>query len=275
MKVYTHSGRFHADEVLACAILSMAIPSLQIIRLKVIEAFPTDGFLLDIGREYNPSCGLYDHHQEFLTDEDGYPLATAGLVWRNYGENICGSRAIAEVVRDNFIRGIDASDSDNFFSVSASCVGGSVKVKTFSQIIAGINPENINDNDTEFYQAVFLAKSVLKNEIRYAKAMVRVSEQIAKARVGITETGIKYLVFDEHPGPWQAEVCKTETEYVIVPSSHPGSPVSVIAVPIHPETRDLRNPIDRPEWFKGFIHNGKWIAGCQNIIEAERLVAAQ
>jgi hypothetical protein len=61
--VLTHGGQFHADEVLAIALLKCAYGELSITRgFKVPEDHEFD-YVLDIGGVYDPMEGLYDHHQ--------------------------------------------------------------------------------------------------------------------------------------------------------------------------------------------------------------------
>ena len=58
--VFTHSGKFHADDVFSSALLLYLNPEIRIIRgNKVPEDF--DGIVFDIGR------GRYDHHQKDLS----------------------------------------------------------------------------------------------------------------------------------------------------------------------------------------------------------------
>ena len=57
---FTHSGKFHADDVFSSALLLYLNPEITILRgNKVPEDF--DGIIFDIGR------GRYDHHQKDLS----------------------------------------------------------------------------------------------------------------------------------------------------------------------------------------------------------------
>ena len=56
-KAFTHSGKFHADDVFSSALLLYLNPEITITRgSKVPEGY--DGIVFDIGR------GEYDHHQK-------------------------------------------------------------------------------------------------------------------------------------------------------------------------------------------------------------------
>lgn len=281
MKIYTHGGMFHADEVMATAILGewerwdkrKEQPGLDVIRLKNLSEIPDDGYILDIGREYNPVERKFDHHQEFLTRPDGYPYATAGLIWEHFGKGFLDiSEEVWEMVDESLIKGIDAHDSDSEYDFSASCSAGDVRVMTLSNIISSMNgdPEYQEEN---FKAAVKLAANVLIDTIEkcflrsYAKSVVRKSTLSKEGRCS-------YYIFSES-FPWHEAVCETEAEFIIAPSLLPGNPISLLAVPASPGTRELKRPIERPDWFDGFIQNGKSIAGCKDIAEAIRLIGEQ
>ena len=85
---FTHSGKFHADDVFSSALLLYLNPEITILRgNKVPEDF--DGIIFDIGR------GRYDHHQkDSRIRENGIPYAAFGLLWEELGTEILGERGI-------------------------------------------------------------------------------------------------------------------------------------------------------------------------------------
>ena len=70
---FTHSGKFHADDVFSSALLLYLNPELTILRgNRVPDDF--EGIVFDIGR------GKYDHHQkDSRIRENGVPYAAFGL----------------------------------------------------------------------------------------------------------------------------------------------------------------------------------------------------
>jgi len=64
MKIIPHSGRFHADEIFAVAILKIIYPKIEIIRTRDINKFSRGDFLVDVEKKYNPKKKFFDHHQE-------------------------------------------------------------------------------------------------------------------------------------------------------------------------------------------------------------------
>ena len=285
MKIYTHAGRFHADEVLATAMLiewgAFNLPNeqVEIFRLNDIKDIPTDGFILDIGREYSPEKKRFDHHQEFLTREDGYPYATAGLIWKHFGNDIHFAgmgEGVHEMVDERFIKGVDAHDSDAKYHHTGNCSAGEVQVITFSQIIASMNflgDVNSEEQNVQFNLAVEFAQNILREKIYRSKEICEAKGKVAQSQIKVAGNS-SYYQFDEG-FPWHEAVCSTKASYVILPSQHPGNPISLLAVPVEPGSRVLKKPIERPDWFDGFIHNGRFIAGCATVDQAIKLIESQ
>lgn len=287
MKYYTHSGLFHCDEVAGFSICKLAGSCETFERLSDIENLPTDGLISDIGREYNPDRQRFDHHQSLLLRENGYPLASTGLLWRHYGYyavfNLLGGEeteehqsylnAIVERVDLTLIQGIDAHDSDNAYSLSAICVGGKVRVYSLPNIISTFNSSDTKDagsQSIQFELAASFFQSILEKEIQSAKDYIdSVSkfDEVAEVKGDIIFLPVnlrwKEIVAEKYPN----------AKYVISPSFHPGNPFSMIAVPVEPESREVKKPIERPDWFTGFIHQGKWIAGSNSVDTLMRLAS--
>ena len=83
-QAFTHSGKFHADDVFSSALLLSVNPEITIHRgSQVPEDFK--GIVFDIGR------GKYDHHQrDSRIRENGVPYAAFGLLWEELGAEILG-----------------------------------------------------------------------------------------------------------------------------------------------------------------------------------------
>lgn len=80
-KVATHDGRFHADEVMATAILK-EIFDIELTRTRNPELLEQQDLIFDVGN------GEFDHHQlEKEYRDNGIPYAAAGLIWRKFGKD--------------------------------------------------------------------------------------------------------------------------------------------------------------------------------------------
>jgi uncharacterized UPF0160 family protein len=273
-KFITHSGRFHADEVTAFAILLLAKESDEFERIKDIANYPYDeneNIVGDIGRVYDPENMLFDHHQGLILRPNGYPYATAGMIWKEFGEQAVkhlfpelsseNIEYVMQEIDETLIQGIDAHDSDNSYNFKAHCVGGEVEVLTFSVIIAMLNSKDLDDNERQFEKATYFTKDLIRYKIRESVSRLQDKEIVRSALI---EDNVMILpkicrwrkaVEDEFP----------DIRFVISPSAHPGADLSMIAVA--KEGRTVHIPIERPEWFDGFIHQGKWIAGSDSEIE--------
>jgi len=275
---YTHGGLFHADEVVGYTIVDGAVGA-SLHRLTDINNIPDDGIVGDIGREYNKSKDRYDHHQGWLTRENGYPYATAGLLWENYGisfiRNILGNNPeviksfnfIWKRIDERIIQGIDAHDADSEFSLTANCSAGEVQIVSLSILISNMNgddSQNQEEQFTNFKKASelvfnFLKKSVINYHKQYQdfNKFESVAEFHENNQIIILSESISFreIVHEKHP----------DTVFVISPSTHPGNKYSMIAISVHPNSRKLKKSIERPDWFKSFIHQGKWIAGGESV----------
>jgi len=135
VKIGTHDGTFHCDEVLACALLKQ-LPQYKdasIVRSRNQSVLEDCDIVVDVGGEYDPSRHRYDHHmREFresaktVMKRPGHcwtiKLSSAGLIYCHFGHEILRSilsdvtedRVIDEIfkkVYDTLIKEIDAIDN--------------------------------------------------------------------------------------------------------------------------------------------------------------------
>lgn len=84
----THNGAFHADDVLAYALLSELNPAASLLRTRDADriAATQAAIVFDVGDVYDPAQGRYDHHQPGRACRaDGLPYSSFGLVWHHFG----------------------------------------------------------------------------------------------------------------------------------------------------------------------------------------------
>ena len=66
-KIITHDGQFHCDEVLAIALIFETLGNVPVERTRTIseqDRNDPDVWIIDVGGEYDPSRGLFDHHPD-------------------------------------------------------------------------------------------------------------------------------------------------------------------------------------------------------------------
>ena len=114
IKIVTHSGAFHADDVFAVAAFQLLLgkENVEVIRTRDDETIATGDYVVDVGGVYEHDKKRYDHHQPGAPVRDnGIPYAGFGLMWLYYGEEICGSVEVAEAIEEKLCVPIDASDN--------------------------------------------------------------------------------------------------------------------------------------------------------------------
>ncbi|KAJ3615558.1 hypothetical protein Zmor_016325 [Zophobas morio] len=125
--ICTHSGRFHADEALACFLLKQLprFKDAKIIRTRDPDVIESADIVVDVGAICDPERNRYDHHQrdfhETFTKKHQTKLSSAGLVYKYFGEEIielfCNGiskedlKTIYNVLYERFIEGIDGNDN--------------------------------------------------------------------------------------------------------------------------------------------------------------------
>ena len=209
---FTHSGKFHADDVFSSALLLYLNPEIRIIRgNKVPEDF--DGIVFDIGR------GSYDHHQkDSRIRENGIPYAAFGLLWEELGVEILGEE-LAQKFDESFVQPLDNNDNTGEKNELATLIGN-------------FNPtwDAQGGNDEAFFQAVSVAGMILENKFeRYLgneRADKRVEEILEEHQKAIlsgekSKEEARILILPEFV-PCQKRLSETDIAFVIFPSNRGG-----------------------------------------------------
>ena len=79
----THSGGFHADEILSSAVLTRLFPEADLLRSRdrLCTTPAADKINYDVGGDYNVEAQIFDHHQSLCPLRDnGQPFSSFGLV---------------------------------------------------------------------------------------------------------------------------------------------------------------------------------------------------
>lgn len=95
----THSGGFHADELLSSVILTRLFPQARIVRTRDVDwTTPAPHRVIyDVGRDHDPQRLIFDHHQKNPPlREDGQPYSSFGLIWRHFGRDYLQAFGVPE-----------------------------------------------------------------------------------------------------------------------------------------------------------------------------------
>jgi uncharacterized UPF0160 family protein len=173
MKVVTHNGRCHADDVFAAATLQLKFGAgLEIVRTRDEAQIAAADIAFDVGHVYSPADRRFDHHQPDAPAprENGVPYAAFGLVWKEFGEDICGDAGVAAAVDEKLVQPVDASD--NGFTL-ADAKPGLPDEFVFDDIAKAFCPTWLEDesaHDAAFFEVVPFARRVLERVIAHAAA---------------------------------------------------------------------------------------------------------
>ncbi|WP_028470741.1 MYG1 family protein [Neptunomonas japonica] len=270
--IATHSGNFHADDVFSIAALKCIFPSFKLIRTRDLELISKADIVIDVGGEYDPDAGRFDHHQRGGAGErdNGIPYSSFGLVWQKYGLEICvGNQEVANAVDTGLVSTIDAIDCGYGEGVS--------KGVSLSQTISMFNPTWQEDShfDTCFDEAVDFASRVLARFIASANGGISAKSIVAKAIDNAEDPRV--IVLDKYT-PWKTTVhaLSKEALYIVYPSE--SGQWRIQAVPVELGSFEDKKSLPKQwaglsgEALKGvtgiddamFCHNGLFIAGAES-----------
>jgi len=224
----THSGGFHADELLSSVVLTRLYPNARIMRSRDrewITAGP-DRIVYDVGGAYDPAVRIFDHHQRGAPVRDsGEPYSSFGLIWKHYGRDYLSAWGIPdtqiakvhEAFDSSFVLPVDLMDNGAMSSTEA----GRLAPLTLPVMLETLKPAFDNpDPEAEtaaFHSALAIARSFLEANIAGHAAELRAAEMvmaaIAKAgesrilelpmgmpfRSAVVSAGADHLLFVVHP----------------------------------------------------------------------------
>lgn len=294
ISVVTHNGVFHADDVMACAILNRVFDGdLRVSRTRDAVQVAMADIVVDVGGVYDADKQRFDHHQRGgagVRDND-IPFAACGLVWREYGAAFVASVALSSGLLSKFdvasvCKRVDATVITSIDAADNGIDQGSGF--TVSSVISQMNPvwfqkPSEDEFDAAFSNAVVLAADILEQTVISAiaeeMAEIVVLTQIEEMR----DAGYSYIVL-RHYCPWiPAAVKAGDVDFVIFPAAEGGYRVQ--CVPTRVGSFGMRKML--PEAWAGlaaeelvevtgvsdavFCHKGRFIAGAGSRVGAMKL----
>lgn len=222
----THSGGFHADELLSSVILTKLFPDAEIRRSRAPEWITpgADRIIYDVGGAYDAQAQIFDHHQRGAPlREDGQPYSSFGLVWKHYGRKYILAAGIPEEHADNvhvsfdgkFVLPIDLTDN------GALSPSGPLADLTLPALLETLKPvfddKSEGADDRAFHGALAIARAFVEASIARAGAKLRAEGLVQQAivaaeqghvlelpmgmpfRPAIIKAGADQLLFVVHP----------------------------------------------------------------------------
>ncbi len=176
MKIITHNGQFHADEVLAFTILNYVFENCKLERTRDQKIIDEGDIIIDVGKIYDSENNKFDHHQEdcneLFYEKSNIPMSSVGMVYKKYGKSYLNKLLSIESsidyiddnlyneVYENIIKEVDAIDNGinniyNKFNINTG----------ISRIISRFNSNDVfneEEQKKQFYNASKYAQNVLE-----------------------------------------------------------------------------------------------------------------
>jgi uncharacterized UPF0160 family protein len=224
----THSGGFHADELLSSVILTRLFPDAEIVRSREPSLITTadDRIIYDVGGQYDHQARIYDHHQRGAPRRDtDQAFSSFGLVWKHYGHDYLEAcnvpqQDIASIHADfdaRFVLPVDLVDNGELSPATA----GALSALTLPALLETLKPVfddcNIDAENRAFEHALSIARSFVEARIAGLAAKLRAEALVAEAiilagpghvlelpmgmpfRSAILKAGAEHLLFVVHP----------------------------------------------------------------------------
>jgi len=200
IKLVTHDGSFHADDIFAAATLSIMLSNkgetFEIIRTRDQKIINNADYVFDLGRIYKENLNRFDHHQTGGAGErEGIPYSSFGLVWKKFGGEITGNKKITDIIERKLVMPVDVNDNgvdlykNNFPNIFPY---------TLQDVFAIFSPTAFEDLDKnkQFMEALAWAKEILQREIKKAKDQIEIAKII---RNFFKKTKDKKLIIIDKP----------------------------------------------------------------------------
>ncbi|MET0747067.1 MAG: MYG1 family protein [Rhizobium sp.] len=222
----THSGGFHADELLSSVILTRLFPQARIVRSRAPEwiAAGPDRIIYDVGGSYDAAMQIFDHHQRGAPlREDGQPYSSFGLIWKHYGREYLAAAAVPAENIDTIHASFDASFvlPIDLMDNGALSPSGPLAGLTLPALLEALKPvfdeTDPEADDRAFHAALFIARSFVEARIARSAAKLRAEALVHQAivdagdgrilelpmgmpfRPAIIKAGAEQLLFVVHP----------------------------------------------------------------------------
>lgn len=270
VRIVTHSGSFHADDVFGVGVLAALHPEHEIMRSRDPAVLATGDFLVDVGGEWDAARGRFDHHQRGFDGrrpgEAGEGYASAGLVWRTHGEAYVrqaaqaldaslSAEAVAKVAQD-----VDASLVRYLDLVDTGAQMVAPGVFGLSSQVALLNSSWLEEQGLGAHAQARLqlerfreAMGLVQRQL-HRLVLRRIGQELAAAKVRAAERLLDGRVLHLRDGgmPWTAVVVQEMPEVLLVlyPEADEGGQRYVLrTVPVAGDS--FANRMDLPEAWAG------------------------
>ena len=278
----THSGGFHADELLSSAVLTRLFPQAKLARSRdrrwITPA--VDKIIYDVGGDYDFEAQIFDHHQNPspLRDE-GQPFSSFGLVWAHYGHAYLAALDVPEKdlgsihaeFDGKFVLPIDLVDNGEM----EPSVAGPMSNLTLPVLLDSLRPvfddTSLAANDDAFFAALPIARCFIEAAIHHLAAKFRAQDIVFKA---ISKAGSSPILELPMGMPYRSALDRAEASHMLFVIHPRGDDWALNGIKLSSDTFDQR--ADLPAAWAGltdtaledvsgvkgakFCHNARFIA---------------
>lgn len=225
----THSGGFHADELLSSVILTRVFAKAEVVRSRDKAWITPDAgrIIYDVGGMFDAQAEIFDHHQRPAPlRADGQPYSSFGLIWAHYGHDYLRAMDVPEKdiaaihasFDSGFVLPVDLIDNG---AVNAAAAGPLFAGLTLPVLLESLKPvfddREAGADDRAFAAALVVARALVEAQIRRKAAKFRAEDMVMAAiaaagagrvlelpmgmpfRAGVVQAGADHLLFVVHP----------------------------------------------------------------------------
>lgn len=282
----THSGGFHADELLSSVVLTRLFPQAKLRRTREPQWLmpAVDKIIYDVGGDYNADAQIFDHHQRpNPLREDGQPFSSFGLIWAHYGYDYLDAYLAAMDVPEHDIEAIHLAFDTKFVlpidlldnGAMEPSVAGPLSVLTLPALLGSLKPVfddmSPTADDDAFFAALPIARSFIEAFIRNLAAKVRAQSIVLEA---ITKAGTSPILELPMGMPYLSVLHKVEADHMLFVVNPRGDDWTLNGIKLSNDTFDQRadlpaawaglkdTELEEASGVKGakFCHNARFIA---------------
>ncbi|MDB9857284.1 MYG1 family protein [Amylibacter sp.] len=278
----THSGGFHADELLSSAVLTRLFPNAKLLRTRDRDwTTPAPHKIIyDVGGAYDRDAQIFDHHQRPgpLRDDD-QPFSSFGLIWAQYGREYLADMNVPsddiEVIHTKFdtkfVLPIDLLDN----GAMEPSVAGPLSSLTLPSLLGSLKPvfddPSPTANDDAFFTALPIAAAFVQAQIRNLTAKARAHNIVLRA---ITDAGASPILELPMGMPFGDALDQTDSDHILFMITPRGEEWTLNGIKLSNDTFEQRadlpaawaglsdTDLEHASGVKGakFCHNARFIA---------------
>lgn len=278
----THSGGFHADELLSSVILTHLYPQAKLLRSRDYDVItPGKGKIIyDVGRDYDPDQGIFDHHQRpNPVREDSQPYSSFGLIWKHFGQRYLRALDVPEADIDalhasfeqGFVLPIDLLDNGAMDPSTAGPLSGMTLPALLEKLKPVFDDRSPDADDRAFMAALPIARAFVEADIQGRAARFRAETMVMKAIEQAGESAVLELPMGM---PFRSAIEKAKADHLLFVVHPRDDDWAITGIRLNRDSFDQR--ADLPESWAGltdedlekasgiagakFCHNARFIA---------------